>query len=325
MTQLPETQPENQTDRSDGDSALRRRWVKSLLSSLKTPRQAYDTIYTFMNELSRDHTFWLHMMAVRSGAAMTVLTVAGICAYAATLPFMMAATLIVGTAVVAGAATVGIIAGTRFILGRMRGAYDAMKNGQTADPSVPPPPVPAASDRAFYRTVNKIAEFKIVKAVGKTRIWAVTERVIQDQKKWMLGGTALSGAALTTGMSAWVLAAQLTVLPVVALGTAASFVALWAAAGVLSGCAGLYFGSKSLLRWHRVSRAEKAAARMVSDAAMATPSDPSAPAKAPVARLSSRADFSQSSTAPAPDATPVGNDNHVTPSKTSALVAPKKK
>ncbi len=290
MTQTPETQTENQTPAAAGDSAVQRRWLKSLLASLRSPKRAFNTIYTFMNELSRDHTFWLHMMAVRSGAAMTALTVAGACAYAMTLPFMLAATMITGVAVVAGVATVGIIAGTRFILGRMRAAYDSMKNGETADPSVPPPPVPAASDRPFYRTVNKIAELKAVKAVGQTRIWQVTERFIREQKKWMLGTTALSGAALTTGMSAWVLAAQLAVLPVVAIGSAVSFVALWAVAGVVSGCAGLYFGSKSLIRWHRVSRAEKAAAAMVANREMAPPAQTG---KAPVSQLSARADFAQ--------------------------------
>jgi len=320
MTQTPETQPENQTPAAAGDSTLRRRWLKSLASSMRTPRQAFNTIYTFMNELSRDHTFWLHMMAVRSGAAMTVLTVAGACAYAMTLPFTLAATVIVGVAVLAGAATVGIVAGTRFILGRMRAAYDSMKNGETANPSVPAPPVPAASDRPFYRTINKIAELKIIKTIGQTRIWATTERFIREQKKWMLGGTALSGAALTTGMSAWVLAAQLAVLPVVAIGSAVSFVALWAVAGVVSGCAGLYFGSKSLIRWHRVTRAEKAAARMIASNDMTTPD---ARGQAPVSQLSSQKDFAQSAT-PAPTSDSA-NDNIDTTPKAATPAAPKKK
>lgn len=253
---------------------------------------------------------------------MTVLTVAGACAYAMTLPFTLAATVIVGVAVLAGAATVGIVAGTRFILGRMRAAYDSMKNGETANPSVPAPPVPAASDRPFYRTLNKIGEFKVFKAIGKTRIWATTERFIREQKKWMLGGTALSGAALTTGMSAWVLAAQLAVLPVVAIGSAVSFVALWAVAGVVSGCAGLYFGSKSLIRWHRVSRAEKAAAGMVTNSDMTAPD---AIGQAPVSQLSSRSDFAQSATPAVEHAASTANDNTDQTPKAKTPAVPKKK
>ncbi|MGH8462933.1 MAG: hypothetical protein ACRER5_02230, partial [Pseudomonas sp.] len=216
---------------------------------------------------------------------------------------------------------------TRFILGRMRAAYDSMKNGETANPSVPAPPIPAASDRAFYRTINKVAQWKAIKAVGKTRIWAVTERFVREQKKWMLGGTALSGAALTTGMSAWVLTAQLALLPVVAIGSAVSFVALWAVAGVISGGAGMYFGTKSLIRWHRVTRAEKAAAAMVANNDM-TPPNSSGPA--PVSQLSSRNDFAQSS-APAVDpAANTANDNidkapKATAPKNDAPPAQKKK
>lgn len=317
MTQTPETQPENQQPADAGDSAVKRRWFKSALASMRTPRQAFNTIYTFMNELSRDHTFWLHMMAVRSGAAMTALTVAGACAYAMTLPFMLAATVITGAAVLAGVATVGIVAGTRFILGRMRAAYDSMKNGETANPSVPAPPVPAASARPFYNTLDKIAKMKAVKAVGQTRIWQVTERFIREQKKWMLGGTALSGAALTTGMSAWVLAAQIAVLPVVAIGSAVSFVALWAVAGVISGCAGLYFGTKSLIRWHRVARAEKAAAAMVANSEMNAQQQRG---RAPVSQLTARADFEHA--APRTDAV---NENTDTPAPAKAPVVNKKK
>lgn len=319
MTQTPETQPENQKPADAGDSAVKRRWFKSALASMRTPRQAFNTIYTFMNELSRDHTFWLHMMAVRSGAAMTALTVAGACAYAMTLPFMLAATVITGAAVLAGVATVGIVAGTRFILGRMRAAYDSMKNGETANPSVPAPPVPAASARPFYNTLDKIAKTKAIKAVGQTRIWQVTERFIREQKKWMLGGTALSGAALTTGMSAWVLAAQIAVLPVVAIGSAVSFVALWAVAGVISGCAGLYFGTKSLIRWHRVSRAEKAAAAMVSNSEMNAQQQPG---RAPVSQLAARGDFAQA--APRADAD-AANEDTETPAPAKAPVVKKKK
>lgn len=319
MTQTPETQPENQKPADAGDSAVKRRWFKSALASMRTPRQAFNTIYTFMNELSRDHTFWLHMMAVRSGAAMTALTVAGACAYAMTLPFMLAATVITGAAVLAGVATVGIVAGTRFILGRMRAAYDSMKNGETANPSVPAPPVPAASARPFYNTLDKIAKTKAIKAVGQTRIWQVTERFIREQKKWMLGGTALSGAALTTGMSAWVLAAQIAVLPVVAIGSAVSFVALWAVAGVISGCAGLYFGTKSLVRWHRVSRAEKAAAAMVTNSEMNAQQQPG---RAPVSQLAARGDFAQA--APRTDAD-AANENTETPAPAKAPVVKKKK
>lgn len=322
MTQTPETSQQTQPGADAADSSVRRRWLKSLAASMRSPRTAFNTIYTFMNELSRDHTFWLHMMAVRSGAAMTVLTVAGACAYAMTLPFTLAASVIVGVAVLAGAATVGIVAGTRFILGRMRAAYDSMKNGETANPSVPAPPVPAASDRPFYRTLKTIGEWKGFQAVGRTRIWATTERFIREQKKWMLGGTALSGAALTTGMSAWVLAAQLAVLPVVAIGSAVSFVALWAVAGVVSGCAGLYFGSKSLIRWHRVSRAEKAAARMVGDDTMTAPD---AIGHAPVSQLSSRQDFAQSATPPADAPKTISNDNTTPPPSAAPSVAQKKK
>lgn len=306
MTQTPEIKTENSssTTRSD-DSVVQQRWTKRLLRFLQTPRKALATIYTFMNELSRDHTFWLHMMAVRSGAAMTVLTVASVCAYAMTLPFMLAAIVITGVAVVAGIATVGMIAGTQLVIGRMRAAYGAVKKGGTSQAS----PISAAPNRVFSGAVNKVAAWRVVKAIGKTHIWQVTERFIHDQKKWMLGGTALSGAALTTGMSAWVLAAQLAVLPVVAIGSALSFVALWAVAGVISGAAGLYFGTTSLVQWHQVSRAQKAAAALIANKEMAAPGHVG---QAPLAVLSTRVDFLQSRARAGDDTAPGVADLDVT-------------
>lgn len=330
MTQTPETQPETQTAATDSDSVNQRRWLKSAgqiaRQALVRPKRAYNTVYTFMNELSRDHTFWIHMMAVRSGATMTVLSAASVVAYAMTLPFALAATVITGVAVLAGGATVGLIAGTRFILGRMRAAYDSMKNGTTADPSVPAPPVPAASDRPFYRTVDKLAQWKVFKAIGTTKAWQQGEKFVREQKKWMLGGTALSGAALTTGMSAWVLVAQVAVAPVIVIGSAVSFVALFAVAGVISGGAGLYFGSKSLLRWHRVSRAEKASCDMVTNKNAASDE---ARGSAPLAQLGAKADFGTAAaaatqdTAQEPKALPPANDDAAAPKAKTAQ--PKKK
>lgn len=315
MTQTPEHAPEDTTAAADDQSpadmgarfdAAKRRWMKSAASTLSRPRTAFRTIYTFMNELSRDHTFWLHMMAVRSGAAMTVLAAAGTIAYAVTLPFALAATVVVGVVVGVTVVGVGIVAGTQHILRNMRRAYDAMKNGETADPSVPPPPPPPASDRPFYRVVNKVGEWPVIKAVGKTRQWKMTEDFIRDQKKWMLGGTALGGAAVTAGTSAWVLAAQVAVLPVVALGSAVSFVALMAAAGVISGCAGLYFGTKSLIRWHKVSKAEKAAEK---DSAPAADVAADAPALATAPAATKAFDAAAKKETPAHDDTTAANEN----------------
>lgn len=277
-----------------------RRWWSATAQAIRSPRRALATAYTFVSTLNRDHVFWLHMMAVRSGAAMTAMTVAGVVAYAMTLPFTLAATLIAGVALVAGAATVGIVAGSRFLVSRMRTTYAAMKKGGVQDNiSAPAASVPAPAG-ALTRFSSAVAQSQPVKTLVQTRAWQQSEEFIRKQKKWMLGGTALGGAALTTGMSAWVLAAQVAVMPVVVLGSAVSFVALWAVAGVISGAAGLYFGARSLLDWHHASRAEKAADGMVRARTMTTAQDQDA-GRSPVGSLSAKGAFAQKADAPRDD------------------------
>ncbi len=262
MTQAPETPPEIPPVTPTGGVPARQRLVAAVRDSRAAIVRAGRTLHAFMNELGGDHSFWLHMMAVRSGAAMTLLTLAGGVAVALTLPFALAAMMITGLAFVAGLATVGIIAGSRFAWARVRHAYDVIRHRDNPHaPARAPVAMPTLADNAL---VKRVAAWPLSRKLVATRTWQVTDRFMRRQKKWMLGGTALSGAAVTAGMGTWVLLAKVTILPVVAVGSAVSLVALWAVAGVISGTASLYFGTRALVQWHRASK-QKRLARTVVD------------------------------------------------------------
>lgn len=255
---------------ANGDSSFaqtRRRWVAAWRRNFSSPKAAWRNFNAFTDELSRDYTFWLHMMAVRGGLSVVVTTAALGVAYAATLPFALAATVIAGLVVAGGAATIMMAAGARYLVARVRGAYDALVNG--APPVQPKSPPPPASLRGIYRGLEKIGRSKIVQKIGASREWRIADQFVRRRKPWLLGAGAYGGATASMGVGLWVLAGQILVLPVVAIGSAITFVTLAAASGVVSGMVGFYFATKAFLRWRREEKAAKSA-----DAPLPAPETP---------------------------------------------------
>lgn len=225
----------------------RRVWLSFWRENLSSPRNAWRTVNDFSEELRRDPSFWPHVMAMRGGLIMTGFGTAIALAYAATLPFALAATLITGTVALAGAATIGVVAGGRYAWRHVQRALHSVKTG---DDNVPLPP----AQQLLPGWIKKLGEHKIIKSIAQSTAWQRAGAIIDANKKWMLGGTALGGSALTAGMGVWMLAAQAVVLPVVVLGMAVSVATLWAVGTIVAGGVGLYFGTTSVLRWHRESK-----------------------------------------------------------------------
>lgn len=247
---------------------IKQHWTHFWRENFSSPSEAWRTVNTFSAELSRDYRFWLHMMAVRNGLAVTLLGLGTALAWAATLPLTLAATVIVAAVALTAASAVALGAGARFIWGHVHRAYHAVKHQD----SPVKPPLPASAPKPLPQWMQDLAATKPMRAIAASDQWKTTTAFIEQQKKWMLGGTAIGGSALTAGMGIWVLTAQVLVLPVIVVGSAVSILAVGAVAGVISGGFGIYFTCKSMLRWHRESR--------LTTPAVATPPAPapSAPA-----------------------------------------------
>lgn len=248
---------------ADGDDSsvqalATRRWLAFWRRNFSSPKAAWRGFNAFTDELSRDYTFWLHFMAVRGGMSVMATSVALGLAYAATLPVALAATVVAGLVVAGGAAVIMMGAGFRYVVARGRAAYDALHHGApSAAPKSPPPP---ASTRRIYRTLEKIGRTEIIRKIGASREWRIADQFVRRRKPWLLGAGAYGGATVSTGVGLWVLAGQILVLPVVAIGSAITFVTVAAATGVISGMAGFYFATKAFLRWRREEKNSRATA-----------------------------------------------------------------
>jgi hypothetical protein len=248
MTENTAPNPDSNNAAAPAETATRgaQPWLTFWREKLSSPRRAWNTMAEFSEELRADPAFWPHVMAMRGGAIMTAFVTVGLIAYAMTLPFALAATVVAASAVLVGAVGIGLAHTGRFAWSHIRRAFHAVKHGD----DVPMPP--RKKPRPAW--MRKIAGHKFVRAVGGSAAWREAGEFIQTQKKWMLGGTALGGSALTAGMGVWMLTAQILVLPVVVVGSAVSVAALWSVGSIVTGCVGLYFGTTSLLRWHRAGK-----------------------------------------------------------------------
>lgn len=238
-------------------AAGRRRWLAFWRENITSPAAAWRSFNTFTNELSRDYTFWLHFMAVRGGASVVIGASIFAVTYALTLPIALAATIITGVTLAAGTATVALVAGGRFVVGRIRQAYDVLNHGAPAVSTKSPHPPRSA--RGIYKGIEWMAQTKAVQAIGRSRQWQMADHFVRRQKQWMLGGAAYGGAAMSAGVGGWYLATQIAVLPLIAVGSAISFATVAALGGVISGGVGIYFATKSLLRWSREEKKERVA------------------------------------------------------------------
>lgn len=267
MSDTPDQKPqENPTPATAQDGAAnpesmlaagRRRWLAFWRENITSPAAAWRSFNTFTNELSRDYTFWLHFMAVRGGASVVVGASIFAVTYALTLPIALAATIIAGVTLAAGTATVALVAGGRFVVGRIRQAYDVLNHGAPAVSTASPHP--PRSPRGIYKGLEWLSQTKAVQAVGRSRQWQMADHFVRRQKQWMLGGAAYGGAAMSAGVGGWYLATQIAVLPLIAVGSAISFATVAALGGVISGGVGIYFATKSLLRWSREEKKERVA------------------------------------------------------------------
>lgn len=242
---------------------------KTTLHVAGAPLRFFRGVNTFADELGKDPKLLLHIMALKGGASAIVLTAAFGIGYALTLPVALAATAVVGMTAVVALGIYGVVAGYDYSAGRVRDIIDRLRG-------MAPEKIAARAEARrnlpqkvkTWPLVEKIAGMKISRKIAQSRSWAITKRFVGRQQKWMIGSMALGGVAMSTVMAAWVLTAQLVVLPVVALGQLVTVTTVWALSGIVGGALGIKVALKNIAKWGRLSR----------EAAAAAPTAPTQPA-----------------------------------------------
>lgn len=215
--------------------------------------------WRFTKELFREHEFWVHTLAVKGGlSAIAVTGILGI-SYVVAMPFMVAAAGIAACGAVIGLSAYGMAAGAARGWHRLRKVYSKVTGK-------PMPKRPVKQGKSWWQRqcerpfMQKILNSKPLKAVQNSRAWRLTKKYTDGQQDNVLGSLAVGGAVLSLALGVTALVTQLAVLPVVAVGTVATFATVMAASYIVSGISGLYFGITGI-RHMKQEKQAKAAAR----------------------------------------------------------------
>ncbi|MBI1215062.1 MAG: hypothetical protein GC185_04485 [Alphaproteobacteria bacterium] len=215
------------------------------------------TVKTYAVEIFNEHDLWVEALAVKGGASAVV--AAGIVglSYVVALPFMVAAGGIALCGALIGLGAYGMAAGGAR-------AWDSLKATIARIRGVEPEHHEFPKKRDIFqrlqntKLIRKIRDSKIAKTITATRAWKVTEKFMRQSEETILGGLALGGAVATLAVGGALLATQVLVLPVVAIGATATFAAVEAVTMIASGAYGLYLCYDN----YKHRRAEKQAARL---------------------------------------------------------------
>lgn len=210
------------------------------LSSLwnGTKRRAR-TIKTYAVEIFNEHDLWVEALAVKGGAS--ALVAAGIVglSYVVALPFMLAAMTVAGCGALIGLGVYGVAAGGAR-------AWDSLRSTIARIRGVEPPAHLAGQKRNIFQRLQETAPMVKLrgsapaKRLMSTRAWKVTEKFMRKREEGILGSLALGGALATLGLGTALLVTQVLVLPIVAIGVTATFVAVEALTMIASGAYGLH-------------------------------------------------------------------------------------
>ena len=224
----------------------------------------------FIRELESDHKFWVNTLAIKGGASAIVVSGAVALTYAITLPFAAAATLLAVCAALVGVGMYGIATGLGHASKRIGETWRSLRRDKNAPASVTEETAPDMSAKNLpakkfsdHKWVRAIADSKPARFVANSKSWKVSSAFVARQKPLIMGGMALSGAAVTVGLGVITLAAHLVVFPVVAVGSllsAATVTTLWAASAVVSGTLGGIVAVKNTLKWRRDNKEQHKAA-----------------------------------------------------------------
>jgi hypothetical protein len=230
----PATQPEREEERPAVTRA-RYAWQGFKTGALRKTR----TVKTYAVEIFNEHDLWVEALAVKGGASAVV--AAGIVglSYVVALPFIVAATGVALCGALIGLGVYGMAAGGARAWDSLRGTIARIR-GHELPHHQQKPKRDIFQRLQNIRLVRKVCDSKIAKKITATRAWKVTEKFMRQSEETILGGLALGGAVATLALGATLLATQVLILPIVAIGATATFAAVEAVTMIASGIYGLY-------------------------------------------------------------------------------------
>lgn len=222
-----------------------------------TVRGKLHTTWTFAKEAWDEHDLWVEALAVKGGAsAIVIAAVVGISAIVA-MPFFAAAGVIAGCGALCGIGIYGCAAAGAKAWESVTDVYARVMGRE--------PKIKPHKERkdilerlGQLKWVKKALNHPLAQKVRESRAWKVTQKFTKRREDSILHGMAVGGALVTLALGATVLATQVLVLPVVAVGGLLTWATAEVAVCFASGIYGMYLSGQSILKKHREKK-EKAA------------------------------------------------------------------
>ena len=255
---MPETTDSAQTPKANAP-AQKTTFKARMAEKLAVGRRRLGTTWNFAKEAWDEHDLWIEALAVKGGASAIV--IAGVVALTSVvaLPFFAAAGVIAGCGALVGVGIYGCAAGGAKAWESIRNVYNRVRGREPAEK-------PKKERRdiveriAGSKWVKKALEHRWAQQVMNSRAWKTTQRFTKKREDSILHGMAVGGALVTLALGVTVLATQVLVLPVVAIGGLLTWATAEVAVCFASGIYGLYLSAESIMKKRREKKADAAAA-----------------------------------------------------------------
>lgn len=221
----------------------------SKTSATDVPQKWHDKLrargrmsWIFTKELWNDHQFWINAIAAKGGLG--ALALAGIAAlsFTVSLPFFVAAGVVLMAAGLVGIGVYSILAGVDRAKNGLKRAYYKARG-------IDPPAEAMDNTTLLQKLAKKPAMQKIInhpqtQKLRETKAWKVVEK-IRKKQDGVIGGIAAGSSAAYTVIGVWQLATIAAAYTLVALPLAVTFLA---ATTVASGIYGMYLVRAQFLK-----------------------------------------------------------------------------
>jgi hypothetical protein len=208
------------------------------------------TSWTFAKEAWDEHDLWIEALAVKGGASAIIIAgVVGLSSVVA-LPFFAAALVIAGCGALIGVGIYGCAAGGAKAWESIKNVYNRVMG---REPIVKPKKErkDIVARLAETKWVKKAVENPWAQKIFNSRAWKQTQKFTKRREDSILQGMAVGGALVTLALGATVLATQVLVLPVVAVGGLLTWAVAEVAVCFASGIYGLYLSGESIMKKRR--------------------------------------------------------------------------
>lgn len=218
----------------------------------------FKTAVKFSKEIWHDHQFWLHAVAVKSGAgALLLVGTIGI-GYVVSLPFLAATAGIVICSGIVGFGLFGMAAGASRVRDKAIETYYKVTKKE-------PPAKHADAPGQNWRVrlmqkpvIQKITTHPLSAKMRDTMAWRLMTKLRHKQEETLIGVAGV-GSVMSAAIGGWMLVTSIAALPFIALGSLLT-VAVVSAVGVLASAMwGCYLTVKGVIDRREKKKAAAAA------------------------------------------------------------------